>query len=1188
MRRAYLAALAILLASAALAQSPRENYSLLWEISGNGLEQSSYLFGTMHLAEPAVFDFSDSVLVALDRCERFALEVHPDSIVARMFQSLNSADSTNEIREQLSPDEYDRLNARLLKRKGVSLDQLANKKPWAVRMLLKEEEDSRQKAGDVFLDAYLFRLARNQGKVITGLEPLENQIDALEGRAPDLKELAKEDPSDESPNQAEVAKARQAAGTARMDHLVKLYHEGDIEAIGTFVLGPRKGTHREEILRKRNNDMAHSMDSLMAIGSLFSAVGAAHLPGADGLISLLRKQGYAVNPVKATFSGDAANYEEVVRLMPWYSFSQPALGYEIEMPSAPVALDISDAYSMHFYPDLGTGMIYNAFSVTSGASTEEAEDDAMKQLRKRMNRSSNGKVLRSKRIEHLGRKGQEVIQETDGGVVRMWLFAHDGQVTVAMVGVTEEQIHSVSANRFLSSLRFVPKQRSPELSKWQVLTHEEGAFTTLVPTAMEYVFSEPEAEIEGALGSHKVHLWKKSDMRSANLYLLRYNNAPRGIVMNSDSLFVDEMSTAIASRYQTEPEYVKEITKEGYPGFEMKLAANGINVWYQLYLRGHRTYLLAVQELVPRDGKPNPEVGHYFDSFRFLAHKEAALTTVNADTSLFIASWPEQPGITYDSTATYLMPEYVHSANNIALHEPTGDVYMVDRSVLNPYYRAESHDSLFSTWRLGYELEYDTLQQETVLTVDGFPARDWVFASQNSGQHTRTRTILHGNVVYSVVFSGSMEGASKSNGKAFIESFHFTSPPKGDLLTPKGLALLAALQGTDTTERNLASDMVYSHEFLEEEYPAFLAAVQQPWPDDTLTYYSTRSRLLMHASEVPMATIAPEIQAIYESCWEYPHLQYQAIKALMDRDSLEGLSKALELLQRSPPAELRGWQYESLFAPPRWRTPNGIERFSELVPLLSTEGLEQSVLAAAEAIVNTDSLDGAFLKPHQSELFAARDRLLAHLDAREADTLATRLAWLCGSFNTLLPELDRDPESIRFLKVLEADGNRYQQAQAAVALIRMDQEVETATWKAIFADDWTAIVCLQELVRFNALGSAPGKYLKQKKLAKRLLHKALEDFEDYADEISIEGSTVTEWEGKQCRVYFAKISYYWKNQETGAKEQAHYLGFSGPWPLDGSVGALSEDLSGTSWATFSGKDMEAQLQAFIEELQREY
>src|SRR5690606_29944622 len=58
---------------------PAQN-TLLWEISGGGLERKSYLYGTMHLLCKHQVQFSDSVLAALDSCEHLIFEMDDSKV----------------------------------------------------------------------------------------------------------------------------------------------------------------------------------------------------------------------------------------------------------------------------------------------------------------------------------------------------------------------------------------------------------------------------------------------------------------------------------------------------------------------------------------------------------------------------------------------------------------------------------------------------------------------------------------------------------------------------------------------------------------------------------------------------------------------------------------------------------------------------------------------------------------------------------------------------------------------------------------------------------------------------------------------------------------------------------------------------------------------------------------------------
>src|SRR5215813_3229202 len=59
--------------------SSKKYPSLLWEISGNGLQKPSYLFGTMHVSDKLAFHLGDSFYTAIKSAEVVALETNPES-----------------------------------------------------------------------------------------------------------------------------------------------------------------------------------------------------------------------------------------------------------------------------------------------------------------------------------------------------------------------------------------------------------------------------------------------------------------------------------------------------------------------------------------------------------------------------------------------------------------------------------------------------------------------------------------------------------------------------------------------------------------------------------------------------------------------------------------------------------------------------------------------------------------------------------------------------------------------------------------------------------------------------------------------------------------------------------------------------------------------------------------------------
>lgn len=82
--------------------------------------------------------------------------------------------------------------------------------------------------------------------------------------------------------------------------LVETYRRQDLEKIDELTRSSDAGmtNYLDLLLYQRNRKWADSLDRLLPAKSLLIAVGAAHLPGDQGLINLLKKKGFEVTPVK--------------------------------------------------------------------------------------------------------------------------------------------------------------------------------------------------------------------------------------------------------------------------------------------------------------------------------------------------------------------------------------------------------------------------------------------------------------------------------------------------------------------------------------------------------------------------------------------------------------------------------------------------------------------------------------------------------------------------------------------------------------------------------------------------------------------------------------------------------------------------------------------------------------------------
>lgn len=264
---------------------------LLWEISGNGLKQKSYLYGTMHVSDERVFNFPSSFKAAFDSCRTFAMELDLDSAqnpanALKLMQYMLMTDGKT-LKDLLSKKEYKTVEKFFEKHSPTPLNMLTMMKPIFLISIVETAKPKPSGERTEPLDKYLATLAKNADKPVIGLETLEEQMQAL--NTIPVKEQAQQ------LVQAIKETEKMKKDNKNMDELMKYYTQGDLSKLYEFSQksGP-KGEAQKALVTQRNHNMADRIDAKMKNTSLFVAVGALHLPGEEGIIRLLEKKGYTL------------------------------------------------------------------------------------------------------------------------------------------------------------------------------------------------------------------------------------------------------------------------------------------------------------------------------------------------------------------------------------------------------------------------------------------------------------------------------------------------------------------------------------------------------------------------------------------------------------------------------------------------------------------------------------------------------------------------------------------------------------------------------------------------------------------------------------------------------------------------------------------------------------------------------
>src|SRR5215204_6282644 len=112
MKRTLLLCMAAFLGLSAFTQNSKQDNTLLWRISGNGLKQPSYLFGTIHLLCSDDIQLSDSLKAAIRQSDRVYLELDMDNFI-ELISVVNkmkmNGDTT--LADLLTEEEYKKVKA---------------------------------------------------------------------------------------------------------------------------------------------------------------------------------------------------------------------------------------------------------------------------------------------------------------------------------------------------------------------------------------------------------------------------------------------------------------------------------------------------------------------------------------------------------------------------------------------------------------------------------------------------------------------------------------------------------------------------------------------------------------------------------------------------------------------------------------------------------------------------------------------------------------------------------------------------------------------------------------------------------------------------------------------------------------------------------------------------------------------
>jgi uncharacterized protein YbaP (TraB family) len=267
-----------------VANTDKTDTTLLWQISGNGLQTPSYLFGTFHLLCKDDIYFSETLKQAVAGSKEVYLELDLDDPATLMGGlMLMNMKGGKKLKDFYSAEEYKRLTGFFKDSLKTPIGLFQQMKPAFLESLLYPKMMPCNSASSI--EEAIMQLAKKNGKPIRGLETMAFQASVFDS-IPYEKQAKELLQSIDSMQQAKFY----------FGQMLAAYKEQRLDKIESIINNPDFGSteNQDILLDNRNSNWVGQLKEIMKKQSVFTAVGAGHLVGKKGLIALLRAEGFTV------------------------------------------------------------------------------------------------------------------------------------------------------------------------------------------------------------------------------------------------------------------------------------------------------------------------------------------------------------------------------------------------------------------------------------------------------------------------------------------------------------------------------------------------------------------------------------------------------------------------------------------------------------------------------------------------------------------------------------------------------------------------------------------------------------------------------------------------------------------------------------------------------------------------------
>ncbi|WP_298517276.1 TraB/GumN family protein [uncultured Kordia sp.] len=867
--RIYISLLFLCCTSILIAQE--EKQSLLWEVSGNGMEKPSFLYGTMHVSKKVAFRLDDVFFKALEEAETVALESDPTTWLAHNYEQMSDSDA--------SPRSYGGEN---FYNRNFN-PQFSEKE--AVRRIIRFDNRIingylyRKQAGaddfeeETYLDMFIYQAGKKNNKPIISLEDIK-ESKYLTSRA--AYNILKKRPDEWVQKMFKDQNRYTVQEDAYRDRNIYL-----LDSIGAAV---NTDFYREHMLYKRNENMVIVMDSLMQHKTVFAGVGAAHLAGEKGMLQMLEDRGYKVRPLtseQTDFALKAKVELEDLHVQPYLnSYSTPD-GFITIKTFDELREFVYKEQKFYLAPDMTNGAYLTITRLNTYDQFPNEEKITLEEIDPLLYEDIPGDII-SKEPLTSPFPGFSIVNKTKKGDYQKYhIYKTPLEMIIIKFGGKKDFVLQYEKEIF-DSIKF--REPSNALNTY---TSEYGKYEFLFP--VNYI-SDNTKNVGNKLLQAAVN---------DEYYFFKE-------VFNNDVGYIEE--DAFEASYIHDNFYKKldvekmdgKFVNHTYKSYESSAiidTASQKKIYLKSIIKDESYYVLGFI------GDDEKKAKTYFNSFKIKAPKYKRFKTV-IDTSLHfsVLTNTKQPstGPSYSSRYNSDKKAYDQEKKYIAYTSKSNEKILVRRIKYHDLQMFHNIDSLWDGMERFYEYNF-VIEDKKLEQKDDVYYSTYVLKDTASAKRVYRKNILKKGVLFSL---STLED-SIAEPSEFVKNFYETFTPLDTLLgkdvfVDKTNIFFDGIKNNDSIVLKSYAKIKFMDKHAN---PIISILKEHEFPEDR---ENIKNYLISSLGKLENPRIFPFLKELYVEAYDKPKTQTAILRTLLKHKEETSYEMILELLEKDFPLDSRG------------------------------------------------------------------------------------------------------------------------------------------------------------------------------------------------------------------------------------------------------------------------------------------